>query len=151
MSFPGRPCPDRALHSSAMLVATIALSTVGLIFVIVGAVMLLCFIGGLVAVRVRSDQESDVYAEHVRAADQALQQARASDRGWDRELMEGVARLALSDSRPDFPFRDLRLVLVEDRPGVEEDRAHFVALGPGGEATVVLGRQGGSWVAEIVD
>jgi hypothetical protein len=128
-----------------------ALSTVGIVFVVVGVVMVLFFIGGLIAVRVRSDREADVYAEHVRAADQALQQARASDRGWDRELMEGVARSALSDSRPDFPLQDLRLVLVEDRPGVEEDRAHFVALGPDGEATVVLGRQGGDWVAESVD
>ena len=40
---------------------------------------------------------------------------------------------------------------MEDMPGMEEDRAHFVALGPDGEATVVLGRQGGNWVAESVD
>lgn len=133
------------------LVAPIALSTVSLVLVILGVVVVLFFIGGLIAVHVRSGQEADVYEEHVRAADQALEQARASDRGWDRELMEGVARSALSDSRPDFSFGDLRLVLVEDMPGMEEDRAHFVALGPDGEAMVVLGRQGGNWVAESVD
>ena len=34
---------------------------------------------------------------------------------------------------------------------MEEDRAHFVAVGPDGEeARVVLGRQDGDWVAESV-
>ena len=56
--------------------------------------------------------------------------------------MEGVARSALSESRPDFSFGDLQLVLVEDRPGMEEDRAHFVALGPDGEATRRAGPPG---------
>ena len=86
----------------------------------------------------------------MREADQVLEVARAGDRGWEREMMEGVARSALSESRPDFSYDDLHLVLVEDRPGVEEDRAHFVAVGADGEARVVLGRQGGAWVAESV-
>jgi hypothetical protein len=131
--------------------APAAVSTIGLIFLVVGAILVLFFIGGLIAVAVRSRREADSYEKHVRAADQALQQARASDRGWDREVMEGIAQSALSDSRPDFPYSDLHLVLVEDRPGMDEDRAHFVAVGPDGtEAMVVLGRQGGHWVAESV-
>jgi hypothetical protein len=128
----------------------IALSTLGLVLVIVAAVLLLFFIGGLVAVAVRSRREAGSYERHVRAADQALEQARAGDRGWDRELMEGVARTALSESRPDFSYGTLHLVLVEDRPGMDEDRAHFVAVGADGDARVVLGRQGGAWVAESV-
>jgi hypothetical protein len=130
--------------------APIALSTVGLVLLIVGAVLLLFFIGGLLAVSVRSRREAGSYARHVSAADQALEQARAGDRGWDRELMEGVARSALSESRPDFSYGDLHLVLVEDRPGMDEDRAHFVATGADGEARVVLGRQNGAWVAQSV-
>jgi len=137
--------------TAAQLLAPAGVSTVGLVFLIVGGVLVLFFIGGLIAVSVRSRREAGSYEEHVRAADQALQQARASDRGWDREVMEGIAQSALSESRPDFPYRDLHLVLVEDRPGMEEDRAHFVAVGQDGkEATVVLGRQGGNWVAESV-
>jgi hypothetical protein len=130
--------------------APIALSTVGLVLLIVGAVLLLFFIGGLVAVAVRSRREAGSYERHVRDADQALEQARAGDRGWDRELMESVARSALSDSRPDFSYGDLHLVLVEDRPGMDEDRAHFVAVGADGEARIVLGRQDGAWIAESV-
>ena len=131
--------------------APVAVSTVGLVFLIIGAVLVLFFIGGLIAVSVRSKREAPVYEEHVRAADQALQAARAGDRGWDKEVMEGVAQSALSDSRPGSSFTDLHLVLVEDRPGMEEDRAHFVAVGPDGEETrIVLGRQGGNWVAESV-
>ena len=66
--------------------------------------------------------------------------------------MEDAARAALSASRPDWSFGTLHLVLVDDRPGIEEDRAHFLAVGEtGDEARVVLARQGDRWVAEIVD
>ncbi|MBN1531012.1 MAG: hypothetical protein JW895_18260 [Thermoleophilaceae bacterium] len=128
----------------------IALSTVGLIFLVIAGVMVVFFIGGLIAVYVRSQREAGVYEEHVREADQALERARAGDRGWDRDVMESVVRSALSAQRPDFSYAGLHLVLVEDRPGQDEDRAHFVALGDGGETRVVLGRQGGDWVAESV-
>ena len=137
--------------TAAQLLAPAAVSTVGLVFLILGGILVLFFIGGLVAVSVRSKREAGSYEAHVRAADQALQQARASDRGWDKELMEGIAKSALSESRPDMSYKDLHLVLVEDRPGMDEDRAHFVAVGEDGEdAMVILGRQGGNWVAESV-
>jgi hypothetical protein len=88
----------------------------------------------------------------VAEADAALEQARASDRGWDREAMVVIARGALAESRPDWPYGQLHLVLVEDRPGTDEDRAHFVAVGDGGdEARVLLTRQGERWMAEPVE
>jgi hypothetical protein len=66
--------------------------------------------------------------------------------------MEDVARAALSESRPEWTYGPLLLVLVDDRPGIEEDRAHFVAVGDAGDETrVVLSRQGGRWVAERID
>ena len=65
--------------------------------------------------------------------------------------MEQAARDALEESRPDWPYRDLHLVLVDDRPGVEEDRAHFVAIADDREVRVVLGRQDDRWVAEQVE
>ena len=52
---------------------------------------------------------------------------------------------------PEFDYDGLHLVLVDDRPGVDEDRAHFVAVGSGGETRVVLSRTGGHWGAESVD
>ena len=137
--------------TAAQMLAPAAVSTVGLVFLILGGIMVLFFIGGLIAVSVRSKREAGTYEAHVRAADQALQQARASDRGWDKDLMEGIAKSALSESRPDMSYKDLHLVLVEDRPGMDEDRAHFVAVGQDGEdVMVILGRQGGNWVAESV-
>ena len=43
-------------------------------------------------------------------------------------------------------------MLVDDQPGMEEDRAHFVAVDDAGaEARVILGRQQGDWVAESVE
>jgi hypothetical protein len=41
-------------------------------------------------------------------------------------------------------------VLVDDRPGTEEDRAHFVAMGADDQVRVILARQGDEWVLEQV-
>ena len=65
--------------------------------------------------------------------------------------MEAAARTALEEHRPGWRYRDLHLVLVDDRPGIEEDRAEFMAIGDDGdEAAVVLSRQGDHWSAERV-
>jgi hypothetical protein len=129
----------------------IAISTVAIVLIIVGAIVLLFFIGGLIVLSRRSQRQAGTYAEHVAAADAALEQARAADKGWERERMEAVARDAVAQSKPGWTYTDLHLVLVDDRPGVEEDRAHFVAIGSDGECRVVLARQGEGWVAERVE
>ena len=49
--------------------------------------------------------------------------------------MEGVARRRSPSRGPDMSYTDLHLVLVDDRPGMDEDRAHFVAVGADGEAS----------------
>lgn len=126
----------------------IALSTLGIVLIVLGVVVLLFFIGGVLAVRSRDRRQAGSYAEHVAEADAALEQARALDRGWHRDLMEGAARAAIADSRPGWDYDELHLVLVDDRPGVEEDRAHFVAVASDGEHRVVLARTGDDWVAE---
>jgi hypothetical protein len=100
---------------------------------------------------VRSRQQDATFAEHVEAADSMLEQARAADKGWHRETMEEVARAAVAESRPGWAYDDLHLVLVDDRPGVSEDRAHFMAVGSDGEARVILAREGDLWVAERVE
>jgi hypothetical protein len=129
----------------------IAISTLAIVLIIVGVIVLLFFIGGLLGAARRSRRQAGTYAQHVAAADQALEQARATDKGWERETMEAVARDALAQSKPGWTYSDLHLVLVDDRPGVEEDRAHFVAIGSDGESRVILARQGESWVAERVE
>jgi hypothetical protein len=129
----------------------IALSTLGIILIVLAVLVVLFFIGGVLGARRRDRRQAGSYAEHVAAADAALQQARASDRGWHREAMEAVARDAIADSRREWDYTDLHLVLVDDRPGTEEDRAQFVAVGADGEVRVVLAREGDRWVAERVE
>jgi hypothetical protein len=90
----------------------------------------------------------------VGEADAMLERARAQDKGWDRALMEAAARAALQAERPDFVYDDLHLVLVDDRPGIEEDRAHMVAMGKGAsdQTRVILTRTGeGNWVSERIE
>jgi hypothetical protein len=127
------------------------MSNLALILIIIGVVVLLVFVGGLIAARRRDQRQAGVWEQHVAAADAALEQARALDRGWHRETMEQAARAALSEQRPDHRYEDLHLVLVDDQPGVEDDRAQFVAAGPGGEVRLVLTRDGDRWVAERIE
>lgn len=126
------------------------MSTIAIILIVVGAILLLLFIGGFVSARRRANRPE--VAEHIRHADQALEQARASDKGWDRPLLEQAARSALEKERPGESFDSIELVLVDDRPGVVDDTAHLVGRGPAGQARVVLSRSaGGDWFAESVE
>ena len=74
--------------------------------------------GGVMVARRRADRPG--WEEDVRRADQMLEQARAADRGWDRELIQAAARRGVSDHRPGFEPASLDLILVDDRPGVTE-------------------------------
>jgi hypothetical protein len=126
-------------------------SVLAIVLIVLGVVVVVFFVGGVLAVRARSRRQAGTYAEHVAAADSALEQARAADKGWHRETMEAAAREAIAESRPGWSFDDLHLVYVDDRPGVSEDRAHFMAVGRDGEARVILARQDDRWVAERVE
>jgi hypothetical protein len=132
-------------------VFVLAVSTLGIILIAIGIVVILFAIGGAVAVVTRSRRQDATFAPHVEAADSMLEQARAADKGWHRDTMEAAARAAVAESRPGWSYDDLHLVLVDDRPGVSEDRAHFVAMGSDGEARVILAREGDRWIAERVE
>ena len=128
------------------------MSTLAIVLIVAGVVLAVFIVLGFLGARARDRRGAGVWAQHVAQADAQLEQARASDRGWDKSVMEEAARSALSSSRPGWAVDDLHLVLVDDRPGTDEDRAHYVALGDGGdEARVVLTRQGDRWSAESVD
>ena len=122
-----------------------------IILAVVAGLLLIFFVGGLVATARRQRLDRREYSEHLAAAEHALAEAWATDRGWDREQMEAVARAALAAERPGESFVKLDLVLVDDRPGVTEDRATFVASGDGGEARVVLLRGEQGWATERVE
>ena len=132
-------------------VLVFGISTIGIILIVLGVIVVLFAIGGAIAVVTRSRAQDATFAQHVEAADSALEQARALDRGWDRDTMEEAAKAALAESRPGWSYDDLHLVLVDDRPGVSEDRAQFMAVGSDGDARVILAREGDRWVAERVE
>jgi hypothetical protein len=135
------------MYTPPLAISTLAIVLIAA-FVIVDTLLVLGFLG----VRLRNRRQAPSYEEHVAAADSALEQARALDRGWNRDAMEAAARDALRSERPDLAVQELHLVLVDDRPGQEEDRAHFVAIDSSGtEARVILGRAGDRWAAERVE
>jgi hypothetical protein len=127
------------------------MSALAVVLIVLGVLAILLFAGGLVAARRRARIEAGPYQRHLAEADRALEQARAADRGWDRAAMEQAARRALEEQRQGLVYDRLDLVLVDDRPGVGQDRAHFQATGAGGNARVVLTRREGGWVAERVE
>ena len=132
-------------------VFVLGISTLGVILIVIGVLVALFVLGGALAVVTRNRQQEGTFAQHVEAADSALEQARALDRGWHRETMEEAARAAIAESRPGWSFDDLHLVLVDDRPGVSEDRAHFMAMGSDAAVRVILAREDDRWVAERVE
>src|SRR5687767_1832243 len=101
------------------------MSTLAIVLIIVAVLLVLLFVGGLVVERRRLNRPG--FEADVASADRALETARADDRGWERALLDEAARRALATERPDFSFDELHLVLVDDRPGVEEDHAHLMA------------------------
>src|SRR3954447_2843319 len=126
------------------------MSPVAIIVIVLLVLLVLLFVGGLIGARRHADATSGRLHERISAADRALEAARAADRGWDPILLEEAARTALDRERPDFHYDKLHLVLVDDRPGTDEDRCEMAAVGDEGVVRVSVTRRGGSWVAEKV-
>ena len=118
--------------------------------IIVGVIVLLLlvlFVGGYVASGRRREALRERLKAEIEAADAALAEARASDRGWDRAVMEAAARDAFTAGHPGKTAHELHLVQVVDRPGTDADEAVFRIVDQGcHEATVTLGRRDGAWV-----
>jgi hypothetical protein len=127
------------------------MSALAIVLIVLGVLILIVLVGGFIAIRWRDRSQGDAYVEHVAAADRALEEARAQDKGWDRGVLEETARKAVSETRPGWHYDALHLVLVDDRPGVTEDRAELVAVGGGEEVRVTLARRDAGWVAEKVE
>lgn len=125
-------------------------STLAIVVIVVLALLLLLFLGGYVGAHRRSRALSGRLRQRIADADRALEAARAQDRGWDRVRLEEAARAAVERERPGFRYDAMHLILVEDRPGTEEDRAQMSAIGDEGEVRVVLVRHGDDWISEAV-
>jgi hypothetical protein len=114
--------------------------------VIVGIVVLavILFAGGLYVTGRRQTALSAELLARIEAADAALADARAQDKGWERATIEAAARAAVAPQ----DVRELQLVQVVDKPGTDADQAVFRVVGAdGAEHTVTLGRRDGAWVA----
>jgi hypothetical protein len=125
-------------------------STLALVLIAVGAVLLVLFLGGVLYTILRERRTRDLDAHRIAEADRALATARATDRGWDRALLEQAAHAALAQERPGLSYDALELTLVDDAPGVTDDRAHLVASSPEGPVRVVLCRDEGGWKLERI-
>ena len=120
------------------------MSPVAIIVIVLLVLLVLFFVGGLIAARRRAEQTEGELDARIAAADRALEAARAADRGWDPILLEEAARVALDR------YDKLHLVLVDDRPGTDEDHAEMAAVGDAEVVHVSVTRRGDSWVAEKV-
>jgi hypothetical protein len=122
-------------------------SAFAIVLIVVAAVFLLLFAGGFVAnARRQRAREAQLRAQ-IEAADQALAQARAGDRGWDLEQLQAAARAAFAAAHEGHEPDRLDLVQVVDRPGTDADEAVFRCAHGHHEHDVVLGREGDRWVA----
>ena len=123
------------------------MSALAIVLIVLAAILVLLFLGGLAANARRRRVLAQRLRAEIEAADAALADARAGDRGWDRALIEAAAHDAVAQQRPGAEVRELQLVQVVDRPGTDADEAVLRAsLTDGSHVTVALGRREGAWV-----
>jgi type II secretory pathway pseudopilin PulG len=126
----------------------LAISTVEVVLLVVLLIIAGMAGGGYVAAARRARARERKLLEQLQAADRALAQAHATDKGWDRALLEGAARDAVAERFPGVPVDKMQLVQVVDRPGTDADQAVFrVETSDGDEHRITLGRTGGVWGA----
>jgi type II secretory pathway pseudopilin PulG len=122
-------------------------SALAIVLIALAAVILLLFAGGFIANARRTRAREAQRRVQVEAADQALAQARAGDRGWDLAVLQAAARAAFAAEHGGHEPDQLDLIQVVDKPGTDADEAVFRCAHGHHEHDVVLGREGERWVA----
>ena len=122
------------------------MSAIAIIVIDVVALFVLLIVGGVIANARRARGGEDDLHVALGEADRALALARAEDRGWERSALEAAAREAFAARSP-AEVRELLLVQVVDRPGTEEDQAHFRVVTDAGSEEILLVRHDGTWGA----
>ncbi len=124
----------------------IAISTLGLVLLILLVVVLILAGGGYMAMTRRTGAREAALRRELAQAEDALAQAHALDKGWDRATLEAAARAAAAERFGDDVVGTPQLVQVIDHPGVDADQAVFrVESTDGREHRITLGRGGGEW------
>ena len=121
----------------------LAVSTLGIVLIVLGVLVLVLFLGGLFAAARRQQAQEGHLKQQLEQANSELALAHAQDKGWDRATLEAAAREAAGG-----PVEELDLVQVEDHPGTDQDRAVFRVVSAGQERRLSLGRRDGVWVAD---
>ncbi len=124
----------------------IGLSTLGIILLVVLAVVVILAAGGYMAMTRRTRARDAALHREIAHAEDALAEAHALDKGWERATLEAAARAAAVARFGDGIVGTPQLVQVVDRPGVDADQAVFRVESPDGkEHRITLGRSGGEW------
>ena len=122
------------------------MTTLEIVILVVVLVIAALVVGGLVASGRRAHADQAAGKAELEAANQALALAHASDKGWERSLLDNACRAAFAERSP-AEIRELELVQVVDRPGKEEDQAVFRVVTDHGAEYLHLDRRGDAWVA----
>ena len=111
---------------------------------IVFVVLAILIAGGIYARNRQLNRSRPAFERALTQVDQDLAAAAASDRGWDRVVLEATARQIATD-RFGGEIDELTLVEVIDKPGTDEDQAVFDVRAGGRHGRVILGRRDGEW------
>ena len=118
--------------------------------IIVIVVLAVLIIGGAIARTRHLKRTRPAFERRLAKVDHDLAVAAATDRGWDRELLETTAR-RVSVERYGAEPEELTLVEVIDKPGTEEDQAVFDVRTGGDRHRLVLGRRDGDWHGDVAE
>lgn len=124
----------------------LAISTLGLILLVILVIVVILAGGGYLAMTRRTQAREAALQRELAHAEDALAQAHALDKGWDRAMLEAAAVAAAADRFGPGAVGKPQLVQVIDQPGVDADEAVFRFEGADGkEHRITLGRTGGEW------
>jgi hypothetical protein len=117
-----------------------------IVVIVVVLLVIVLGIGGYIASGRRHRADEGALERELEAANEALALAHASDKGWERSILDQACRAAFAD-RSAAEIRELQLVQVVDKPGKEEDQAVFRVVTDHGSEYVHLDRHGDAWLA----
>src|SRR3954451_19386029 len=117
-----------------------------IVIVVIVLLVIVLAIGGVVATGRRQRADDPALRAELDSANEALALAHATDKGWERSLLEEACRAAFAE-RSSAEVRELQLVQVVDKPGTDDDQAVFRIVTDHGSEHLHLDRRGDTWVA----
>jgi hypothetical protein len=111
---------------------------------IVLVVLAILIAGGIYARNRQLARSRPAFERALTQVDQDLAAAAATDRGWDRAVLEAAARQVATEQLGE-EIDELTLVEVIDKPGTDEDQAVFDVRAGSRSGRVILGRRDGQW------